>query len=81
MKDGGDKAGEEGEGEVIDGLDILKNLETHVAGKRGLLEANEDELDADAVSDLTDSRMTFARTISPIKKVCLLPLPLFPPKN
>lgn len=55
--------------EEIDGMDILKSLETHVSGKRGLLEANEDDLDADSVADLTDKRMTFARTISPIKKV------------
>ena len=72
---------EEGRREVeeIDGMDILKSLETHVAAKRGLLEANEDDLDADATSDLTDKRMTFARTISPIKKV--LPLSsLFHPR-
>jgi hypothetical protein len=75
----GDGAGKE-EGEVgeVDGVDILKNLETHVAAKRTLLDVNEDDLDANTILDLTEKRMAFARTIAPIKKVCLAPSPLRP---
>lgn len=65
---GEEKEGEEGAEEV--GADVLRALEEHVSSKRELLHTNEDDLSEDDLHDLTDQRMTVARTLSPVKKVC-----------